>query len=376
MSVPLVQLIASLVRAAGEPTALPARGTYMASTRDGALHYTHAGSWLTWPWSRRRVFTQIRRAIGDFKGDPAVPDSSNGADNAIRNATSRAIEALGKQTWLDRPSYRLEHVLTLAFASLGRYRERVADMLHGTWLGHPLHPVLTSLPTGAVATTLVLDAASVLPSSKQKLPDVSQYALGVGIVASLGAMATGVTDWQHTHEQSRRIGLVHGVSNLVATALYAKSWRDRRRGRRVRGMVTSTFGYGITLASGYLGGALVYGLGAGVDRSGPRLNVEAWTPVLPVTALDGRPRMVEVDGVGVVLFRNGRRITAVGARCPHLGAPMCDGWIDRGRIVCPWHGSYFAYGSGEVLRGPATAALPSYPTRIRNGVVEVRGASS
>ncbi|OBF85312.1 (2Fe-2S)-binding protein [Mycobacterium sp. 852002-51163_SCH5372311] len=297
------------------------------------------------------------------------------AENPVRKAGSRVVDTLGSQTWLDRPSYRLEHVLTLTFACLGRYRERVGNVLHGTWLGHPLHPVLAALPAGAAATTLVLDAASALPSRK-KLSDASQYALGVGILASLGALVTGVADWQHTHEQSRRIGLVHGVSNLVATALYAKSFYDRRHGRRARGMATSTVGYGITLASGYLGGELVYGSGAGVDRSGPRLTLETWTPVLPVTALDGRPRRVEVDGIGVVLFRNGGQIMAVGAQCPHLGAPMCDGWIDQGRIVCPWHGSHFAYRSGMVLRGPATAALPSYPTRIRNGLVEVRGGSS
>lgn len=54
---------------------------------------------------------------------------------------------------------------------------------------------------------------------------------------------------------------------------------------------------------------------------------------------------------------------------------MNDGWIDRDRIVCPWHGSRFACESGEVLRGPATAALPSYPVRIRDGLIEVRGVA-
>jgi nitrite reductase/ring-hydroxylating ferredoxin subunit/uncharacterized membrane protein len=259
---------------------------------------------------------------------------------------------------------------------LGRYRERVANLLHGTWLGHPLHPALTSLPTGAVATTLALDAASVLPGRSKGCRDGAEYALGVGIIGSLGAMATGLTDWQHTQEQSRRIGLVHGLSNVVATTLYTTSWRDRRRGRHVRGMAASTLGYGITLASGYLGGALVYGEGSGVDRSGPRLTVDTWTPVLPVAALDGSPHRVEVDGVGVVIYRDDGQVMAVGERCPHLGAPMCDGWIDRGRIVCPWHGSHFACSSGEVLRGPATAALPSYPTRVRDGVIEVRGNAS
>ncbi|OBF61482.1 (2Fe-2S)-binding protein [Mycobacterium sp. 852002-53434_SCH5985345] len=283
------------------------------------------------------------------------------------------VTTLGRQEWLDRPSYRLEHGLTFLFAAMGRYRDRVSNALHGTWLGHPLHPALTSVPTGAVTTTVAMDAASMLSGSGAQWRDASRFALGVGLAGSVGAAATGLTDWQHTHEESRRVGVVHGLLNGVATSLYVLSWRDRRNGRQRRGMACSALGYAITLSSGYLGGALVYGSGAGVDRSGARLRGAHWTPVLPVTALDGQPRRVEVDGVGVVLYRTDDRVLAVGARCPHLGAPMDDGWIDRGRIVCPWHGSRFACESGDVLRGPATAALPHYPARVRHGYVEVRG---
>jgi nitrite reductase/ring-hydroxylating ferredoxin subunit/uncharacterized membrane protein len=282
---------------------------------------------------------------------------------------------LGRQAWLDRPSYRLEHGLTFVFAALGRHRDRISNALHGTWLGHPLHPALTSVPTGAVATTVAMDAAGVLPGRAAAWRDASRFALGVGIAGSLGAAATGLTDWQHTHEESRRIGLVHGVLNGVATGLYALSWWDRRRGRHRRGVFTSAVGYGLALGSGYLGGYLVYESGTGVDRSGERLTEPRWTPVLPEAALDGQPRRVDVAGVGVVLYRSDGRVVAVGERCPHLGAPMDDGWIDRGRIVCPWHGSRFECESGEVLRGPATAALPNYPVRIRDGLIEVRGAT-
>jgi nitrite reductase/ring-hydroxylating ferredoxin subunit/uncharacterized membrane protein len=314
--------------------------------------------------------------VCDSDRETAVAERSNDAKNPVRQVESRALAALGRQRWLDRTTYRLEHALTFVFASFGRYRERGTNALHGTWLGHPLHPALTSLPTGAVATSLALDAASALPGRAQGFRDASRSALAVGIAGSLGAVATGVTDWQHTHEQARRIGFVHGVANVLATALYMASLRERGRGQHARGIAASALGYGITLASGYLGAALVYGEGVGVDRSGARLTVDRWTPVLPVAALYGRPQRVEVDGVGVVIYHTDGRVLAVGERCPHLGAPMCDGWIDKGRIVCPWHGSRFACASGEVLRGPATAALPCYPTRVRDGVVQVRGNAS
>lgn len=283
------------------------------------------------------------------------------------------MAAVGRQQWLDRPSYRLEHALTFAFAACGGARERVANLLHGTWLGHPLHPVLTSLPTGAVATTVALDSARLVPGHAAGLRDASRYALGVGIVGSVGAALTGVTDWQHTHEQSRRIGLVHGLMNGVATALYIASWRDRRRGRHRRGVVNSALGYGITVLGGYLGGELVYRSANGVDHSGDRLAGGPWRAVLPMAELtDGQAQRVDVDGVGVVLRRHGDTVLAHGERCPHLGAPMSDGWIDRGKIVCPWHGSRFSAETGDVLRGPATAPLPCYETRIDDGVIELR----
>jgi nitrite reductase/ring-hydroxylating ferredoxin subunit/uncharacterized membrane protein len=301
----------------------------------------------------------------------AVINGPRSAPERTRKCGSEAIRTIGRQQWLDRPSYRLEHALTLIFATFGRGRERVSNALHGTWLGHPLHPALTAVPTGAVATAMTLDAVSLLPG-RTAMRDASRFALGVGIIGSLGAAATGATDWQHTHEESRRIGIVHGLLNTAATALYAASWWDRRRGRHLRGMAGTALGYGLTVGGGYLGAALVYGSGVGVDRSGPRLDVDDWTPVMPVTELDGRPRRVEIDGVGVVLHRDGDNVLAVGEYCPHLGAPMSDGWVDRGLVVCPWHGSRFECQSGDVLKGPATAPLPSYPTRIRDGVVEVR----
>jgi nitrite reductase/ring-hydroxylating ferredoxin subunit/uncharacterized membrane protein len=303
-----------------------------------------------------------------------VVDELRSARESTRNLGPRAVTTLGRQQWLDRPSYRLEHALTLVFAAFGRRRESVSNALHGTWLGHPLHPAFTALPTGAVATAMTMDAASVLPGHTGAMREASRLALGVGIIGSLGAAATGATDWQHTHDEARRVGIVHGLLNVVATACYAVSWWDRRRGRHLRGIAETAVGYGITVGSGYLGGALVFGSGVGVDRSGPRLRTEDWKPVLPVAELNGEPQRVEIDGVGVVLHRDGDSVLAVGEYCPHLGAPMSDGWVDRGRVVCPWHGSRFECQSGEVLKGPATARLPSYPTRIRDGMIEICGS--
>ena len=59
----------------------------------------------------------------------------------------------------------------------------------------------------------------------------AQLSIGVGLLGAAGAALNGLTDWQYTHDNVRRIGLVHGVLNLAGTGLYAASWWQRRRGR-------------------------------------------------------------------------------------------------------------------------------------------------
>lgn len=296
----------------------------------------------------------------------------------LQQVGSKVLAAIGRQEWIDRPSYRFEHLLSFAYNGLGGARNTVANALHGVWLGHPVHPPLASLTSGALGTTAALDALSLMPGQpRSEVVDASRFAaraLGVGILASLGSAVTGVTDWQHTHEEDRRIGAVHGLVNVAATALYMQSWWDRRKGRHGRGIVLTALGYGITVAGSYLGGALVFDSGIGIDQSGPRLRTSTWTPVLPASSLNGKPVRVEVDGVGLVVCQTKPgEVAAYGEFCPHLAAPMSDGWMDRGRLVCPWHGSWFAAESGEVVRGPAAAPLPCYEARLVDGVVEVRG---
>jgi hypothetical protein len=40
---------------------------------------------------------------------------------------TRLLSLIGRQEWLDRPSYRFEHLVGIAFNSLGRSRDRVAN---------------------------------------------------------------------------------------------------------------------------------------------------------------------------------------------------------------------------------------------------------
>ena len=67
---------------------------------------------------------------------------------------------LGGQRWLDTTADALQPAVRSAFDAHGPARRTIKNFLHGTWLGHPLHPVLTDIPLGAWTAALLLDVVS------------------------------------------------------------------------------------------------------------------------------------------------------------------------------------------------------------------------
>ena len=279
---------------------------------------------------------------------------------------------------LDRPSYRAEHVLGISANALGRARGPVLDALHGTWLGHPLHPALTDVPVGAWTAALALDAAE-LAGPGRGLARAARTCTAVGLVGAGASVVTGLADWQHSHEGARRVGVVHGLLSTAATGLQLASWWDRRRGHDVRGRVFGLAGWVVVTGSAALGGALAYRHGLGTDHADRSLAPRTFTDAAGLDDLrEGRPTRADVDGVRVVLVRDAAgpggppRVRAFGEQCPHLDGPLSEGWVTREGLVCPWHGSCFSLEDGRVVHGPATAPLPRLETRVRGGRVEVR----
>lgn len=102
-----------------------------------------------------------------------------------------------------------------------------------------------------------------------------------------------------------------------------------------------------------------------------------WTPALALDDLpDGRPVLARVALGEILLVRHGDGVFAIGSRCSHMGAPLTKGPVTFAgslrTIRCPLHGSTFDLTNGKVMRGPATAPVPAFDTRVTEGVVEVR----
>ena len=99
-----------------------------------------------------------------------------------------------------------------------------------------------------------------------------------------------------------------------------------------------------------------------------------------VAALDdlapGTMRQAQAGEEAILLVRTADAVQAVGAKCPHAGAPLAEGVLSGTRIVCPWHKATFCARTGELLEPPAVDDLPHYATRIDGNRIFVASASA
>ncbi|MEX2542418.1 MAG: DUF2231 domain-containing protein [Trueperaceae bacterium] len=257
----------------------------------------------------------------------------------------------------------------------GERSRRTADLLHGTWLGHPLHPVLTDITIGAWTFGAVFDGVGAVTGDR-RTQQFGDRLTAIGTASAIPTALAGITDYSTVPKPAARTATVHAVLNGTSLGLYALSLYQRRKGRRGSGLALSAVALGATMFSAWLGGHLVYRDRVGVDHGerfdGPR----QWTGVLEAGALEvGGSRRVEVDGKAVMLYRDSRRVYAIGAVCSHAAGPLEEGEVRGCFVQCPWHDSVFDMRDGSLKHGPATAPQAAFETRISGGRIELRVAN-
>jgi nitrite reductase/ring-hydroxylating ferredoxin subunit/uncharacterized membrane protein len=285
--------------------------------------------------------------------------------------TESLANTIGRQDWLDSIGDPLQKTIR---ETLPR---ELKNALHGTWLGHPLHPALTDVPVGAWTAAMALDALESL-SGRKELRAGADAAIAIGLVGAVGSAITGLTDWSETDGRGKRVGLTHGLLNIAATALYTASYAMRKRkSSRQRGVALSMLGYAIASASAYLGGHLTLGEQVGVDHTATADSgkPEKFVAVMKESDLEANtPTRVEAEGVAVLLVKRHDRIFAITETCPHLGGPLSEGKLVGDAIRCPWHMSELALDDGHVVNGPTAFPARCFEVRVREGNIEVRAA--
>jgi uncharacterized membrane protein len=142
-------------------------------------------------------------------------------------------------------------------------------------MGHAVHQMLIVFPLGLFSTAVIFDVIHLI-SGGATWSLVSYWMIAAGIIGGLCAALFGVIDWSKIPSGTRayRIGVLHGLGNVVVVALFAVSWWLRRPDPGNPSAVAIGFmivGAALSLVTGWLGGELVDRLGVGVD-DGANLN--------------------------------------------------------------------------------------------------------
>jgi nitrite reductase/ring-hydroxylating ferredoxin subunit/uncharacterized membrane protein len=270
----------------------------------------------------------------------------------------------------------LARVVDGFYRVLGRPGKWLQDFANGSWLGHPIHPVVTDVVIGGATLVAVFDLA-VLILGADGLETASLVSVGIVSLAALSATATGLTDFKDTHTgNERNVVVLHGLINIVATVAYIVSFFLRLGGSEDLGIWFSLGGVLILTVGGYIGGHIVFKYGYMVNRNAFAKGQRAkeFTPVIAAADVpESTPTKVLLGSTALVVVRRGDVVHALKATCSHAGGPLDQGELVGDTIVCPWHSSAFRLSDGAVRHGPATNRQVTYRARVSDLQIEVEG---
>lgn len=132
--------------------------------------------------------------------------------------------------------------------------------------GHPIHPMLVTIPIGLWVFSFVCDLFFVFGSGAPAWSTVALYTMGGGIIGALAAAIPGFIDLLSLPAGPRRTALIHMAINLTIVVLYVINfWRRTLTPDNPDGYVwLSLLTILMLLVSGWLGGRMVYVLGVAV----------------------------------------------------------------------------------------------------------------
>jgi nitrite reductase/ring-hydroxylating ferredoxin subunit/uncharacterized membrane protein len=257
--------------------------------------------------------------------------------------------------------------------------QSVKNLLHGTWLGHPVHPVLVHVPVGTWVSAGLLDLVP-------RLRPAATVLIGTGVAAAVPASLSGAADWSEQDVGVRRLGALHATLNAAALGLYAGSLVARKRDREALGLVLSYAGLGVATGSAAVGGHMSYAQSSGASHAATaaRALTQDWMDLGPLDDLpEGRPALRTGKGVGVAVplavVRRGARVDVFVGACSHLSGALYEGSVEdvqgHACLVCPRHGSAFDLDSGTARRGPAANGQDKLEVRMEAGRVMARLAA-
>src|SRR5262249_24127504 len=167
------------------------------------------------------AITSPQRIIGDFGPDKSEMTASQPVEEKLQKLLDKALYANG------RPSV-----------------QKIRNFLNGTWLGEPLHVVLTDVPIGAWTVAIMFDALDAI-RNRCDFSLAADTSVALGLLGAAGAVVTGLTDWSDVDPPARRRGIIHGLLNVGVIALFTTSLMLRKKKLRTGGRISATLGYAL-----------------------------------------------------------------------------------------------------------------------------------
>lgn len=155
---------------------------------------------------------------------------------------------------VDRPAGALARVLRKALR-----KPAVDGALRGSWLGHPVHPLLVTMPIGAWVSAAVFDLVLGQPKAARRLQ-------AIGLVSVPPTVLFGLADYSGLDVEQRRVGLLHAAANVVSSGCFVAAWLSKSQAANRAWSLGGLVAVGV---GGALGGHLSYAQGAGVRRWEP-----------------------------------------------------------------------------------------------------------
>ena len=147
---------------------------------------------------------------------------------------------------------------------------------------HPVHPMLVPFAIGLWVFSFVADVMFLMGWGAPVWNDVAFYTMVGGTVGALLAAPFGLLDLLSIQDRiTKRIGTMHMVLNLLIVGLFAFDIYLRMQTGTGAGLPVTLSAVAILmlLASGWLGGEMVYVHGAGVQPPSERRETEIRTQV-------------------------------------------------------------------------------------------------
>ncbi len=79
----------------------------------------------------------------------------------------------------------------------------------------------------------------------------------------------------------------------------------------------------------------------------------------------GKSAIISAGEDEIALFNYKGKYYAVANKCPHRGAPLGEGRIEEGIVICPNHEWRFKLVNGANMQNPELF-IPTYPVKVKN----------